>query len=252
METPKLPKALKQLLLGSLGIHILIVIVSVASLGFTTNDKPKNVVVTKLVRLGKKRPDNMLPRLLKEKPPAPAKKAPAPKKPEPKVKPAEKVIPIKKPEASKPKKTPPPSTESALDRARKASTVSSALDRLRSAKGEDEPEGDPEGSNRGTVSDLNMAILGNKYMTEINNCLQSVWNVEGLSESQTAGLSANVGIWVSSRGKFVRHQIERSSGVAAFDRAVEKAVQKCGGVSPPPNAIRKMVSRDGVEIEFRP
>ncbi len=252
MDTPKLPKGLKQLLLGSLGIHVLIVIVSVASLGFTTNDKPKNVVVTKLVRLGKKRPDDMLPRLLKEKPPAPAKKAPAPKKPEPKAKPAEKVIPIKKPEASKPKKTPPPPTESALDRARKASTVSSALDRLRSAKGEDEPEGDPEGSKAGQVSDLNMAILGNKYMTEINNCLQSVWNVEGLSESQTAGLSANVGIWVSSRGKFVRHQIERSSGVRAFDRAVEKAVQKCGGVSPPPKAIRKMVSRDGVEIEFRP
>ena len=49
-----------------------------------------------------------------------------------------------------------------------------------------------------------------KYMTEINNCLQSVWNVEGLSESQTAGLSANVGIWVSSLlaigiyGKIVR------------------------------------------------
>lgn len=252
MDSLKLPKGLKQLILGSLGIHVLIVVVAVASLGFTRNDKPKNVVVTKLVRLGKKRPDDMLPRLLKEKPPAPAKKKPAPKKPEPKAKPAEKIIPIKKPEASKPKKTPPPSTESALDRARKASSVSSALDRLRSAKGEDEPEGDPEGSNQGKVSDLSKAILGNKYMTEINNCLQSVWNVEGLSESQTAGLSANVGIWVSSRGKFVRHQIERSSGVPAFDRAVEKAVQKCGGVSPPPNAIRKLVSRDGVEIEFRP
>ena len=56
MDTPKLPKGLKQLLLGSLGIHVLIVVVSIASLGFTRNDKPKNVVVTKLVRLGKKRP----------------------------------------------------------------------------------------------------------------------------------------------------------------------------------------------------
>ena len=65
-------------------------------------------------------------------------------------------------------------------------------------------------------------------------------------------ISAKIGIWVSSRGKFVRHQIEGSSGVAAFDRAVEKAVQKCGGVSAPPSAIRKVVGRDGIEIVFRP
>ena len=53
MNQANLPKGLKNLLLGSLGVHILIVIVSIASLGFKTSDKPKNVVVTKLVRLGK-------------------------------------------------------------------------------------------------------------------------------------------------------------------------------------------------------
>lgn len=251
MKTELIPHGLKRLLIGSIMAHLVVGAACIALVGFSGDAKPKTVIVTKLVRLGKKRPDDMLPRLLKEKPPAPAAKAPAPKKPEPAPKPVKKVIPVKKPEASKPTK-PKPTQESALNRARKMSNVSSALDRLRSAKGEEEPEGDPQGSNRGTVSDLSLAILGNKYMTEIYDCLQSVWNVEGLYESQTAGLSAKIGIWVSSRGKFVRHQIEGSSGVASFDRAVEKAVQKCGGVSPPPKAIRKMVTRDGVEIEFRP
>lgn len=251
MKRELIPTGLKRLLLGSLAVHLCLVLVVVSVFGFNGNAKPRNVVVTKLVRLGKKRPDDMLPRLLKEKPPATKKTAPA-KKPTPVKKPApKKVIPRKKPAVptkTAPKKTP----ESALNRARKMHNVSSALDRLRSKQGEDEPDGDPEGSNKGTVSDLSLAILGNKYMTEINNCLQSVWNVEGLSASQTAGLSANVGIWVSNRGKFVRHQIERSSGVATFDRAIEKAIQKCGGVSAPPRAIRKMVTRDGLEIEFRP
>ena len=251
MKATPIPQGLKRLMLGSLALHISLGVILVAVLGHAQNPEPKNVVITKLVRLGKKRPDNMLPRLLKEEPPAPTAKKTAPKKPEPK--PVEKVIPIKKPDAPKqPKAKKEPPKENALDRARKMSNVSSALDRLRSAKGEKEAEGDPEGSKKGTVSDLSLAILGNKYMTEISDCLQSVWNVEGLSESQTAGLSAKIGIWVSSRGKFVRHQIEGSSGVAAFDRAVEKAVQKCGGVSAPPRDIRNVVSRDGIEIVFRP
>lgn len=251
MKATPIPQGLKRLLLGSLILHLSLGLILATVLGHAQNPEPRNVVITKLVRLGKKRPDDMLPRLLKEEPPAPAAKKPAPKKPEPK--PVEKVIPIKTPDApkkAKPKKEPP--KENALNRARKMSHVSSALDRLRSAKGEKEAEGDPAGSQKGTVSDLSLAILGNKYMTEISDCLQSVWNVEGLSESQTAGLSAKIGIWVSSRGKFVRHQIEGSSGMAAFDRAVEKAVQKCGGVSAPPRAIRKVVSRDGIEIVFRP
>ncbi|MBT6488382.1 MAG: TonB family protein [Deltaproteobacteria bacterium] len=253
MKAKSIPQGLKRLMLGSLALHVSVGVILAAVLGHAHDPAPKNVVVTKLVRLGKKRPDDMLPRLLKEKPPAPAAKKPPVKKVEPKPKPAEKVIPIKKPDAPKqPKAKKEPPKENALDRARKMNNVSSALDRLRSAKGEEEAEGDPKGSQKGTVSDLSLAILGNKYMTEISDCLQSVWNVEGLSESQTAGLSAKIGIWVSSRGKFVRHQIEGSSGVAAFDRAVEKAVQKCGGVSAPPSAIRKVVGRDGIEIVFRP
>ena len=84
MNQANLPKGLKNLILGSLGVHVLIVIVSVASLGFTTNDKPKNVVVTKLVKLGKKRPDDMLPRLLKENRRHLPKRYPLRKSPSPK------------------------------------------------------------------------------------------------------------------------------------------------------------------------
>ena len=97
----------------------------------------------------------------------PPAQTPPQKKAEPVPKVPEKVIPIRKPDASKKaEKKPAPPRESALDRARKMSNVSSALDRLRSKKGEERPEGDPEGSRRGTVSDLSMAILGNKLLFE--------------------------------------------------------------------------------------
>ena len=59
-------------MLGSLALHVSIGVILAAVLVHAHDPVPKNVVVTKLVRLGKKRPDDMLPRLLKEKPPAPA------------------------------------------------------------------------------------------------------------------------------------------------------------------------------------
>ena len=46
--------------------------------------EPKTVIATKLVRLGKERPKELLPRLAKEAPPQPAPAAPpAPKRPNP-------------------------------------------------------------------------------------------------------------------------------------------------------------------------
>ena len=52
--------------------------------------------------------------------------------------------------------------------------------------------------------------------------------------------------------RFIDHKIERSSGLAAFDQAVERAIKLCGRVGPPHDAIRDAMREDGIEIEFQP
>lgn len=222
-----MPRGLKRVIAISAGAHVAVLIgFIVSSLWKPHHDgPPQNVITTKLVRLGKERPKDWLPR--KTEPPPPAAKP----EPTPAV-------------AAQPSETAP----SAKDRIKELSKVASALDRLKQHD-EEEPEGREDGTPSG---DAKEAIVGNKFATEVYNCLKANWAVEGLDESRVRNKKAAIVVRVASDGRFIESEITDSSGVPNFDQAVIRAVKRCGKVSPPDPVIRDAVKSDGIEVVFTP
>ena len=99
MKHHQVPAGLKKLLAGSLVVHGAAIILFIVAVAEDGHGRPENVVITKLVRLGKERPEHLLPRLPKEPPPP----APAPKKKKPEPKPE-----VKTPPKPAPKPAPAP------------------------------------------------------------------------------------------------------------------------------------------------
>jgi TonB family protein len=195
--------------------------------------QPQNAIITKLVRLGKERPPDWLPR--KPSTPPPAADAP---------------VPIDVKGAAKPTEHQPLPT--AKDRVKQLAQVSSALERLKKQQAAEDPEGSAQGVVGGEVSSLAEAIEGNRYVTEIVNCLKQNYAIEGVSPSSVKNRTALVLVRIERDGSFIESKVERSSGVPAFDRAVERALKLCGRVSPPPASMRDQVRNDGIEVEFQP
>lgn len=213
--------------------------------------EPKTVIATKLVRLGKERPKELLPRLAKEAPPQPAPAAPpAPKPPPPKTpksKPQPKTKAPPKP-ASKPK----PAVKQEKS-APSTPSVSSALTRLKSltsSKGDDVPEGAEDGSVLGEAA---KRVLGNRYVGEVYTRFKAAYALEGIDAQNPAlaGKSVVIAVWISRRGTVERSKVLKASGVEAFDRSVEKTLKRVRDVPAPPKEIWDLVS-DGIEIEFSP
>jgi TonB family protein len=224
-----LPQGLKRTLWISAAAHVgIIVALVVASLEGRGRPMPQAVLTTKLVRLGKERPPELLPRKVAP-PPEPQTPAPALSS-----------------QSSKDSATP-----SAKDRIKQLSQVNNALDRLRQETQED-PDGHPDGVRDGDVSDAKLAVLGNMYGTEITRCLQKYYAIEGIEPAKVKNLKTTIVLRIDAKGEFMSHRIDHSSGLAAFDRAVEQAVKRCGGVSPPPKELRDDVQRDGILVEFTP
>lgn len=225
---------------------VILVIVAVVATATASQPEPRDVVITKLVRLGKKRPKHLLPRKQRAARPTPPPKKKAAVK--------QSVQPKQAPKP--PKKRDTRDTRDALDQMRQQAQVASVLDRLKENDdtNDDEPEGDPEGSLAGTTSDLSLAIIGNKYMNEVYACIHGNYHIEGLNAGSKSLRNKEVTmlVHVNAAGKITGHVIEQSSGVTAFDRSVEKAVRRCGKVSPPPNELRDQLVEHGIEIVFKP
>ncbi|MEE2962122.1 MAG: TonB family protein [Myxococcota bacterium] len=261
----RLLKRFRVVLAFSILTHVVIIALFMAmSHGHSPSFESEDVLITKLVRLGKKRPEHLLPRLQKPKPPAPKSKksdsAPKPSKAAvEKVRPTPK-IPVKSPistkKHAKQSSKQPVKTMSALERLKKEAHLGNALDRLRnktrSASGQ-EPEGDPKGSVAGTVSDVRLAIVGNRYASEVVvPCIRRGFVVEGVGRLSQAGRSATVWLRIDRSGRVDRYRIEKASGSEAVDRAVDRAVQECRFLSAPPPEIRRQLARDGIEVLFKP
>ncbi len=218
-------------IIASIVGHILVVVGLVVIQGWKhhRSNRPQTVLTTKLVRLGQERPKELLPR--KEEPPPPPE-APA-------------VAP------AAPKETTPTAKQpSAKDRIKEMSKVASALERL---KQKNEPvEGHEAGVQDGEVSNVRDAILGSQFATEVYRCLKQNYAVEGVEAGRVKNLHAVVYLRIGGDGAFLEHKVTSSSGMDAFDRAVERAVVRCGKVSPPPQHMREQVREDGFEVEFKP
>jgi TonB family protein len=195
---------------------------------------PENVLVAKLVRLGQEKPANFLPRKVVEVPESAAPVAIAERTPVA--------------SSSAPKETLP----SAKERIKQlAHSTQAALERLKQQPDE-VPEGRADGVRGGDVADAAHALAGNLYVTEIMHCLQRNYSIFGTNPEGVKNRSATVFVRIERDGHFIESRIERSSGLPAFDQAVERALKLCGKVSPPPEPMRERVRSDGIEVEFQP
>ena len=214
--------------------------------------EPKNIIATKLVRLGKERPKDMLPRLPKQAPPPVATAKPQPK-------------PVKEKPARRRRQNQSQNLRRARRHAQRCPktpnlkrlltkpSVSNALSRLKSltsSKGDEEPEGVSDGSVLGEAA---KRVIGNRYVGEVYTSIKAAYALEGIDPQSPAlaGKTVVIAVWISRRGKVQRTKVLQPSGVEAFDRSVEKTLKRVRAVPAPPKEIWELVA-DGIEIEFSP
>lgn len=191
----------------------------------------QNVITTELVRLGKERPKDFLPRK-EEPPPEPTRADPPPQ-----------TTPTDPPPQTKP--TPPKdAAPSAKDRLSQLSKVQNALDRL---KTEEEPEGREDGSQYGTVA---KALAGATYFSEVQACMRAHYSIEGMSQAQVAGKKATVLVRIEKNGTIRDVELGKGSGDARFDQNVMRAAKRCDRVAPPPAEYAAQLRSDGLEVNF--
>ncbi len=272
-NTSTLPKLSKRFSGGFTGVLLLSVVAHVAvtvvflfaERGRAKQLPPEHVMVTKLVRLGKKAPKKLLPRLAPPPPPVLAPPPavvippapPAPKPPPKAAKPQPKVIAKKKVQRSRSKKKAPKKAAarrvSARERLSQMQGVSSALDRLRHSVADAKPDaappetsGDPEGVAGGTQTDLAQAMIGHRYGSAVSAAVKRFYTIEGVDRRLVRGKRATTWMRITGVGEITEYRLEESSGVEAFDRSVLKAIKRCGSVPKPPDEIRERVFEDGM------
>jgi TonB family protein len=219
---------------GSGAAHLVaIIVVAIAASGASHSHKPpQTVLTTKLVRLGKKRDEDLLPRKPTAPPPPPKKAAPV-QPPEPDAAPE------------------PARVRSAEDRLKEMSRVSDALNRLKTKKADEEVEGDPEGSPTGEATSITEALARNRYASEIHDCVDAHYEIKGIPRRKVAGKSAVVFVRVREDGRLTDFRVLKSSGLPQVDRAVRDAIKLCGKVSPPAEEFAAELRNEGIEFEFR-
>ena len=222
------------MIVGSIVLHAGIIIALVLLMGFHASArKPQHVIVTELVRLGKERPKDLLPRK-EQPPPEPTHADPPPQTDQAQPAPQDKPPPPKD------------SAPSAKDRLSQLSKVNDALNRL---KTEEEPEGKEDGSKYGTVA---KALEGNKLASEVAACMKAHWTLPGMTAAQVVGKSADIAVSIERDGRLSNFELLKSSGDQRFDAAVKNAATQCGRVSAPPAEVAEQMRKDGVSVTFTP
>ncbi len=188
-------------------------------------EAPRDLMVTRLVTLGKKRDKFLLPRIVQP---------PQPKAPEPTIKlsddlnaaPAQKEAP--RPDDAKMSKE----LRRALERARALSQASAP---------EEPPEGSLTGSAQGTAT---QASAGDEYATAIFEAIKRNWNVPaGLTQGDLTGLVAEVRVFIGEDGELTGPRPTKRSGNDLFDASCLQAIEATRKVPPPPAAVRARFRR---------
>jgi TonB family protein len=178
---------------------------------------PRDMIVTKLVALGKPRDKFWLPRIVQ--PPKP--KAPAP------------TLNL----TDDPNAAPAPKAAPKIEDADISKEMRRALKRAQLlAQGAEEPaEGSLTGSPEGTST---QGVSGDAYATLIDAAIRKNWTAPmGLvTDSELATLVAKVRMSISDDGTLSGPVIKQSSGNPYFDDSCIQAVKATGKVPPPPAA----------------
>jgi TonB family protein len=196
----------------------------------------RDLMVTKMVTLGKPREKFWLPRIVTPPPPV--------KAPEPVVKVAEN--PDAAPAAPPPVKPPPKVEDKQISTDLKRALARAKM--LAQAAKEEPAEGSLTGSTEGTTS---TAEEGDAYATQVHDAIHRNWSAPSglLNDVQLGGLSAEVRVQIAEDGRLSAPTLSRSSGNDVFDDACVAAVRATGRVPPVPAAARARFRR-GVVIEF--
>jgi protein TonB len=214
-------------ILGSAAGHAgLIILLIIGGLAKDSGER-EHVKITALLKKGKERPKDWLPR--KE-----AAAAPAPPKNARPAKDAKKVDP-------KARKT--------LSRVDYSKDMGSALASLtKEGAKEDEGEGSPDGVDEGTAL---IAEKGNEYMTKVYSAVKGQYSVpEIITERERQFLNAVVIITINARGQIKNLAFEKRSGNQVFDSAIENAIRRAAPFpAPPPELVDKYAS-EGIGIDF--
>ncbi|MFL5272627.1 MAG: TonB C-terminal domain-containing protein [Anaeromyxobacteraceae bacterium] len=214
-------------------------------------DLGQKPIVAKLVRLGEKRPQNLLPRKDEPADAPPAAAAPVP-------------IPVAKPEPPAPAKPaptvpspkaviapPPPRAAPRVAAAPSAGrdVLASVLSRVKRDRALQGPVyGDPSGDPMG---DSNEASEGDQYLALVVRTLQNTYVVPAtISERDRMHLTATLVLFIDSDGSVLQYEFADRSGNGAFDSALERAV-RAARLPPPPPQFRQRFRKDGLQVKYR-
>lgn len=227
-------------MLSSLGVHL----AAIAIYGYASAERrpvidlTERIIMTKMVRLGKKKEPKLLPRKVE---------APA-------AKPDETLLAVDKEVEPEPKEDLDKKKNDALkkieDEAKRQRAREDALRRIADKVGDEEPEGNPEGSAYGEA-DGKVNLL-QAYYGKLHDRVKAFYMVPAIiSEAERRRLVAVVVIYVGQDGAIIKHEFEQESGNDAFDSALEAALQRASPLPVPPAFLRDQL-RDGVALRFRP
>lgn len=245
----------------SIAVHGAAIFLAVKATSLPTIELEQTPIRARLVRLGEKKPEQLLPQKDVPAPPAPAEPAPpTPTPPAPSPEP-----PSTPPAAPAPDAMPAPPTEAVKAPPRPGpahparpssvknpangggtSGVLSALDKMskdvaRTRYGD--PNGDPEG-------DSDEGSEGDKYDALVNRALHANYRVPStIPERERLFLEARVRIWVEPDGTINDWKIEKGSGNPVFDDALLKAIRDAR-LPPPPSEVRSLWQSRGRQVTF--
>lgn len=200
-----------------------------------------NVVKARLVKLGKKRDEKLLPRIDKARPAPPVeKKAPPKADPEPVPK-----APAKPDEKAPPKK----SASDILDRFREENDKPDLDSLIKKAVGDPSDEGDESGSKLGSEI---TGRLKAEYTDELAAKIRSLYELPNtISDEERVRLVGYLYLRIGAEGQLLDAKVDKPSGNPAFDNAMVAAAKKAAPFPPPPIPLRDFYA-SGFVFRFRP
>jgi colicin import membrane protein/protein TonB len=216
--------------------HALLVAWGLARTPAPAIDLQQKPIVAKLVRLGEKRPEQWLPRK-EAAPPAPPAALPAPAAP----------VAAPKPAASVPAAKPPPPAPASEAPKPAGASLASILSKVQ-RQADEERWGDPGGDSAGESD----TAAGDQYLALVDRALRANYTAPvTIPERERLYLEANVILWIESDGRISRWRLERPSGNATFDAAVERTLKGTTRVPPPPDHLRDSYRTTGIKLVFQ-
>ena len=199
-----------------------------------------NVVKARLVKLGKKRDERLLPRIDKTRPAPPIeKKAP----------PTQDPSPVPKPPSTSEDAKPKPSASDILDRFREENDKPNLDNLIKKAVGDPLDEGSEEGSKIG--SDITGRLQAD-YNDELIERIRSLWELPNtISDEERVRLMGYLHLRIGANGQLLEAEIDKTSGNNAFDNAMIAAAKKAAPFPPPPLVLRDFYAA-GVTFRVRP